>query len=197
MARRTIVTLLDDLDPAQEAGETVSFGLDRVGYEIDLSDTHATELRDTLAGYVRAARKVGGRVARRRTDSTRPPGRAGADREQSRAMREWARRQGMNVSDRGRIPATVIEAYHSRDTTGAASHSDTADTDSPAAESATTPGPEQADAPAPVGRDGLTGPERETIRAWALEEGIDVKPRGLISRDLIGNYRSVMARRAG
>ena len=125
MARRTVVTLLDDLDHST-AAETVEFGLDRARYEIDLSEPHAAALRGALADYVAHARRTSGRrrraaSARRDSGSTRPAGSgngsvAGAriDREQNRAMRDWARRQGMTVSDRGRVPTAVIEAYHNR-----------------------------------------------------------------------------------
>ncbi len=113
MAQRTIVELIDDLDGG-EAGETVEFSVDGVAYEIDLSANNAGKLRDSLAGYVAHARRAGGR----RKAATRPSGRGGGggratvDREQNAAIREWARKRGMSVSDRGRIPSEVLEAYH-------------------------------------------------------------------------------------
>jgi hypothetical protein len=113
MAQRTIVELIDDLDGG-EAGETVEFGVDGVAYEIDLSSNNAEKLRDSLAGYVAHARRAGGR----RKPTARPSGRgssagrATVDREQNAAIREWARKRGMSVSDRGRIPSEVLEAYH-------------------------------------------------------------------------------------
>ncbi len=121
MAKRTIVELIDDLDGG-EAGETVEFGVDGVAYEIDLSSNNAEKLRDSLAGYVAHARRAGGR----RKPAARPSGRGGGsgggggggggratvDREQNAAIREWARKRGMSVSDRGRIPSEVLEAYH-------------------------------------------------------------------------------------
>lgn len=109
MAQQTIVTLVDDLD-GSEADQTVEFGLDGVSYEIDLSEPNASKLRDALASYVSHARRTGGR----RRGSTRPAGstRPGVDREQNAAIREWARKRGMKVSDRGRIPAEVLDAYH-------------------------------------------------------------------------------------
>ncbi len=71
---------------------------------------------------------------------------------------------------------------------------------SPAAEPAPDPSPEPTPDAASEdgerrGRDGLTGPERETIRGWATEQGIDVKPRGQLKKDLIGNYRAWESRR--
>jgi hypothetical protein len=119
MAQRTMVTLIDDLDQG-EADETVEFGVDGATYEIDLSDANAAKLRDALADYVAHARRLGGRRRAGRTTAgpatsagpSRPSGRASVDREQNQAIREWARRQGLTVSERGRIPAEVSEAYH-------------------------------------------------------------------------------------
>ncbi|PVZ07852.1 histone-like nucleoid-structuring protein Lsr2 [Actinomycetospora cinnamomea] len=123
MARRTVVTLLDDLDQSP-ADETVEFGLDGVTYEIDLSAQHAATLRDALRDYVEHARRTGGRRrtstggssgGRSATGGDRrngTGGRASVDREQNQAIREWARKQGMTVSERGRIPREVTDAYH-------------------------------------------------------------------------------------
>lgn len=112
MAQKVTVTLVDDLDGGT-AEETVEFGLDGVAYEIDLSNNNANKLRDSLADYIQNARKAGGRrkasaPARRASGG----GRASVDREQNAAIREWARKNGFNVSDRGRIPAEVLDAYH-------------------------------------------------------------------------------------
>jgi hypothetical protein len=122
MAQRTTVALIDDLDQS-EADETVEFGLDGVSYEIDLSDQHASALRDALGDYVQLARRTGGRRRIGGTGSSAPRsdgrgrangagGGASVDREQNQAIREWARKQGMTVNDRGRIPSEVTEAYH-------------------------------------------------------------------------------------
>lgn len=123
MAQKVVVSLVDDLD-SSEADETVEFGLDGATYEIDLSDANAAALRDRLADYVAHARRSGGR---RRSSSASSAssssssgsrraggsgGRAAVDREQNQAIREWARKQGMTVSERGRIPSEVSEAYH-------------------------------------------------------------------------------------
>ncbi|OBF80854.1 nucleoid-associated protein Lsr2 [Mycobacterium sp. 852002-51163_SCH5372311] len=109
MAKKVTVTLVDDFDGAGAADETVEFGLDGVTYEIDLSSKNAAKLRNDLKQWVAAGRRVGGR-RRGRSGSTR--GRGAIDREQSAAIREWARRNGHNVSTRGRIPADVIDAFH-------------------------------------------------------------------------------------
>lgn len=108
MAKKVTVTLIDDFDGNDVADETVEFGLDGVAYEIDLSSGNAEKLRGELRKWADAGRRVGGR-RRGRTG----PGRRGAiDREQSAAIREWARRNGHNVSTRGRIPADIIDAFH-------------------------------------------------------------------------------------
>jgi hypothetical protein len=116
MAQKVLVSLVDDLD-GSEAEETVEFGLDGVAYQIDLSSENAEELRDALAQYVEHARRAGGR----KRASVRPaPGGKGSarpaavDREQNQAIRAWARKNGYAVSDRGRIPSEVVEAYHKK-----------------------------------------------------------------------------------
>ncbi len=114
MAQKVTVSLVDDLD-GSEAGETVEFGLDGAFYEIDLSEENAERLRDALSEFVEHARRSGGRKrAGRLVTAGRAPRTASADREQNQAMREWARKQGMNISDRGRIPKEVAEAYNAQ-----------------------------------------------------------------------------------
>ena len=102
MAQRVQVLLVDDLDNS-DADETVTFALDGVTYEIDLNAANAGKLRDALAPWVGHARRSGGRKATARS--------AGARRKDVSAVREWARNNGHDVSERGRIPATVQEAY--------------------------------------------------------------------------------------
>jgi hypothetical protein len=112
VAQKVTVSLIDDLD-GDKADETVEFGIDGKSYEIDLSTSNADKLRDALASYVAAARRPGGR---RRSGGGAPASaaarRPSVDREQNQAIRDWARKRGMKVSDRGRIPADVLEAYH-------------------------------------------------------------------------------------
>ena len=110
MAQIREIRLVDDLD-GEVADETVEFGVDGKNYEIDLSTANAKKLRDALAEFVAAARRAGGR----RRGGGAPAAasrRPSIDREQNQAIREWARKRGMKVSDRGRIPAEVLEAYH-------------------------------------------------------------------------------------
>ncbi|GAA5180750.1 Lsr2 family protein [Rugosimonospora acidiphila] len=109
MARKVQVHLLDDIDGAQ-ADETLKFALDGTNYEIDLSTRHADKLRKSLEKYVQSARRVGrGQVgAAGRLKATAP---ARSDRVQNQAIRDWARRKGMDLSERGRIPRAVVEQY--------------------------------------------------------------------------------------
>ena len=110
MAKKVTVTLVDDFDGDGPADETVEFSIDGVSYEIDLSAKNAKKLRDDLNQWIEAGRRVGGRRRGRSGGSGR--GRATIDREQSAAIREWARRSGHKVSTRGRIPAEIIDAFH-------------------------------------------------------------------------------------
>jgi len=114
MARKVQVILSDDFDDDVPADETVTFALDGTTYEIDLSDSNAAEMRDVFAKYVGAARKVAGRGRASGSGRSKATGGTGAgrmDREQAGAIRDWARKNGHEVSDRGRIPASVVEAY--------------------------------------------------------------------------------------
>src|SRR4029453_4060340 len=115
MAQQVNVKFVDDLD-GSDAAATVSFGLDGTVYEIDLSDDNAAKLRDSLAVFVDAARTsgrsatTGSRRAKKMTGSSgrRPQP---LDREQTAAIRAWARQNGHQVSDRGRISKTVFSAF--------------------------------------------------------------------------------------
>ena len=102
MARKTYVELIDDID-GEKAEETVSFALDGVAYEIDLSAENAQKLRDELSVWTEKARRVGGRRAR----GTAP--RSGNN--DSARIREWAREQGYEVPDRGRVAGNIRKAY--------------------------------------------------------------------------------------
>ena len=110
MAQQTTVRFIDDLDGSDASG-TFDFSLDGRQYQVDLSDENAAKLRDALAPFIDVARKTGGRGRRsqRYTAMTDTPVRS--SREETRAIREWAREHGHEVSDRGRIPKSVLEAY--------------------------------------------------------------------------------------
>lgn len=106
MAQKVQVLLVDDVDGGP-ADETITFGLDGVTYEIDLTSAHATELRDALAQWVGHARRVGARSSVSRP--ARPGRRSGSS--DAHAIREWAKGRGLAVSERGRISAEVRSAY--------------------------------------------------------------------------------------
>jgi len=115
MARQTIRRLIDDVDGG-DADETIAFGIDGIQYEIDLSTTNADTLRNVFAEYIAAGSKVsrggvavGGRAARGRGGAG-----ATADREQNKAIRDWAKKEGRDISDRGRISQEIIDEYHAR-----------------------------------------------------------------------------------
>jgi nucleoid-associated protein Lsr2 len=106
MAQKVQTLFVDDLDGSEAEG-TVRFGLDGTEYEIDLNTKHAQQLRDALARYVAAARRTGA--------SARQPARnrrkATASAPDSTAVREWAKTQGIEVKDRGRIPAELVVKF--------------------------------------------------------------------------------------
>ena len=107
MAQKIHIVLEDDLDGG-EATETVSFGLDGTSYEIDLNDDNAAALREALAGYVGNSRKVSSaRGGRKKAVGSA----AAANGPSAAEIREWARSQGLEVPERGRIPADVRDAY--------------------------------------------------------------------------------------
>jgi hypothetical protein len=113
MAKQVITLLTDDIDGG-EADRTVEFGLDGVNYTIDLSEKNAGKLRKALDPFLNAATRVGrsGAVATARRTAPASTGRASRD--QNQAIREWANKNGFEVSERGRIPSHIVEAYHSK-----------------------------------------------------------------------------------
>ena len=104
MAQKIHIVLEDDLD-GSEATETVTFGLDGTSYEIDLNDKNAAKLRDALAGYIGHGRKVGSAPRRGRKAA------ASAGGTSAKEIRDWARSNGYEVPDRGRVSADVRAAY--------------------------------------------------------------------------------------
>ena len=106
MAQQIQTLFIDDLDGSDAEG-TFRFGLDGSEYEIDLNAKHAQELRDALARYVGAARRVGGDARQ----PARGGRRASANGLNTSEVREWARAQGIEVKDRGRVPAEVVVKF--------------------------------------------------------------------------------------
>ena len=107
MAQRVNVVLVDDID-GSDADETVSFALDGVDYEIDLSDKHAGELRDALASTSATPAAPAGAA---RAAAARPRPRRAHDGASAAEIRAWARENGWDVPERGRVTAEVREAY--------------------------------------------------------------------------------------
>jgi nucleoid-associated protein Lsr2 len=110
MAKQIITVLTDDLDGG-DADRTVEFGLDGVNYTIDLSEKNAGRLRKALDPYLAVASRAG-RVAGGRAGSRAAVAPSRANRDQNQAIREWAGRNGYEVSERGRIPSSIVEAFH-------------------------------------------------------------------------------------
>ena len=105
MAQRTKVLIVDDLtgnELPEGQGQTVAFSLDGTSYEIDLSKKNADKLRDDFKRYTDAARRAGRGSAGRRTASRR---------QDTAAIRAWAKEHGHEVNERGRIPQSFIDAY--------------------------------------------------------------------------------------
>ncbi|MEU1969700.1 Lsr2 family protein [Micromonospora sediminicola] len=110
MARRVVTVLTDDIDGGL-AERTVEFSLEGVTYSIDLSDANTGALRKALDPFMRAGRRLG----RTGSDGKRStPAASRSQRDLSRAIREWAIRNGHTISARGRIPDAIIEKYHNR-----------------------------------------------------------------------------------
>ncbi|HVE63396.1 MAG TPA: Lsr2 family protein [Mycobacteriales bacterium] len=112
MAQKINVTLVDDIDGGA-ADETVEFALDGASYEIDLSTANAARLRDAFATYVGSARRAGrggGASTGRKSGGRRSPG-ASMDKSQVQHVRQWARDNGLQVSERGRISAEIQAKY--------------------------------------------------------------------------------------
>jgi hypothetical protein len=103
MATKIAVALEDDLDGGA-ADETVRFGIGGAQYEIDLSKKNAQRFRARIAPFVEHARKAG-------RGSRRGPARSSSARERSGDIRSWAKAAGIAISDRGRIPASIVEQY--------------------------------------------------------------------------------------
>ena len=114
MARRIVHQLVDDIDGTLlevGEGETVLFSVDGVAYEIDLTDENAAALRGALDRYIKAARTVSSARATSAASSSSGRKRRRSGQQDYSDVREWAKKNGYQVSDRGRVPASVLEAY--------------------------------------------------------------------------------------
>ncbi|BAL92026.1 hypothetical protein AMIS_68060 [Actinoplanes missouriensis 431] len=114
MAKQVITLLTDDLDGG-EADRTVEFGLDGVNYTIDLSEKNAGKLRKSLEPFLSAATRLGrAGVVPSTARRAAPASSSRSSRDQNQAIREWANKNGHPVSERGRIPSHIVEAYHNK-----------------------------------------------------------------------------------
>lgn len=107
MAQHVNVVLVDDLD-GSPADETVTFSLDGISYEIDLTAANADRLRDGLTEWVQGARRLSGARKGGNRSATKKST-VGAS---NATIREWARANGHEVSERGRIKAGVVDAFN-------------------------------------------------------------------------------------
>lgn len=185
MAKHMDVYYTDDLTGERvtpDAVEHVTFSLDGASYEIDLSPESADKLRSTLAGYVTAGRKVGGKPVA----TTRKPAVRKASDGDKPDIRGWALAQGMKVADRGRIPLNVQEAYDQAHKAGTAAVVE--ETDSVVDE-------------APEGKawveEKTEAPTDEQIIAWALSKGLRTPKNGKPSGPLKDKYLADRDRAAG
>ena len=113
MAKQIVTLLTDDID-GSKADRTVEFSIDGVSYTIDLSDKNAGKLRKALDPYLAAASRIGRNSTARITPRSAAPAPSRANRDQNQAIREWANKNGYEVSERGRIPTSIVEAFHSK-----------------------------------------------------------------------------------
>ncbi|GAA5207620.1 histone-like nucleoid-structuring protein Lsr2 [Microbacterium kyungheense] len=112
MARKIIHQLVDDIDGTVLEvgdGETILFSLDGIAYEIDLSAENAAALRDALSAYTSAGRRVSS--GRSTAPAPAAAGRRRAGQRDLGVVREWAKANGFKVSERGRVPASILDAY--------------------------------------------------------------------------------------
>ncbi|MEU7905271.1 Lsr2 family protein [Actinoplanes sp. NPDC049118] len=113
MAKQVVTLITDDID-GSEADRTVEFAVDGVTYTIDLSDKNIGKLRKALDPYIAAGTRVTRTNSHPRGAGRTTAAPARVDRQQNQAIREWAAKNGYEISDRGRIPAAVMEAFHNQ-----------------------------------------------------------------------------------
>jgi hypothetical protein len=112
MAQKVQILLTCDLDEGDvPAAETVTFGYDGFSYAFELCDAHLEDFANVMQGYIASARRADGPGRRPRSSTGTSPRAAAAPKEDLAALREWARANGYKVSERGRIPGEVREAY--------------------------------------------------------------------------------------
>jgi len=196
MAQRVEVTLLCDLphdDGEHEATGTVAFGYEGGSYELDLCDTDAQVLKEGLTPYLASARRATVQWA---SKAHKASGRTPADREYSARVRAWAATQpDMPVSERGRIPGSIIAAYEARHTR-AGNERVNVPARASFRESAPAPGLTVVETPAgqaPAGEPDTPKARNKRIRDWAKGAGIKVNANGIIPRAVVTQYEAAHA----
>ena len=106
MAQKVQTLFIDDIDGSAADG-AVRFSLDGSDYEIDLNTEHAQALRDALARYISAARRVSAGTRRQVRSGRKAP----VNGVNTTEIREWAKAQGIEVKDRGRVPAELMVKF--------------------------------------------------------------------------------------
>jgi hypothetical protein len=111
VVQRVITEFIDDID-GSPAERTFTFAVDGTNYEIDLSAQNIAEFKSAIGGFIESARKVNNSRSNngRRARGARASG-GRQSREQTRAVRQWARQHGHNIGNRGRIPASIQQAF--------------------------------------------------------------------------------------
>jgi hypothetical protein len=110
VAQKITTLFIDDIDGGAAEG-TVRFALDGAEYEIDLNAKHSEELRSALGKYVSHARKVGGASRRAGRGAAGRAGRGAGSTVNTTEIRNWARENGFDIKDRGRVPADLVAKY--------------------------------------------------------------------------------------
>lgn len=188
MTTQRIVSLVDDTD-GSEAVETVRFALDKVDYEIDLNEFNASALRKALADFTANARRLpaSGKGKKARTPTQR-----------TIVIREWAKARGIQLHERGRIPADIVAKYE-LDLLGAKPYPATkpAEPANPASTAVADASPEPpaepaTEPPGPVdaGTEPANGNRNAAIRMWAKRKGIKVNERGRIPANVVAEYEA-------
>ncbi|GJF04985.1 hypothetical protein PSD17_39380 [Pseudonocardia sp. D17] len=190
------MTVVDDLDGSPNASAT-TFGLDGRAYDIDLSPANRAKLDGILAPFIAAARRARpGRVPARSNGYAAVAAarrRPAPNREQNQAIRDWAKRQGMDVSDRGRIPAEIVDAYNEAHRPEATQRPGVNGTPVATETTAAAVPAQRADtttADAPITTYATRAERNKAIRAWAGPAGVNVAPRGAISDDVLAKFEA-------
>lgn len=204
MAKQTTITMVDDLD-GSEAEHSIEFGLDGKTFEIDLSSENYAKLRELFEPFTSVARFVGRPGAKAARPGVKTYG-SNQDRQQNQAIRAWARDNNVEIAERGRIPAEVIDAYGNRNKMAMQVQAETEAKAEAAAVEAAKPKRKSAIRAAKAKVDAAIGdtevvtetPEQvngntvtklptdpKSIRGWAIAKGLKVSKQGKIPASVV------------